>query len=131
MTRINVGIDPKELCDQHLVAEYRELPRLWKFVPKSKPPTEFKLGSGHVLWCHKYSGMLYDRYNMLVEEMRYRGFTVNYPTAPEWAKYGLRPTDLEISKARVLLLERINDKLKNIKPRWKNRNENCNFRISI
>lgn len=118
MTRINVGIDPGELCDQHLVAEYRELPRLWKFVPKSKPPNEFKLGTGHVLWCHKYPGMLYDRYNNIVVEMINRGFTVNFPSAPDWAKDGLRPTDLEIQKARVLLLERISDKLKKMKPKW-------------
>lgn len=28
MTRINSDIDPKELCDQHLIGEYHEMPRI-------------------------------------------------------------------------------------------------------
>ena len=57
MTRINV-IDPIELTDQHLMAEYRELPMVMGslkrtlasktgFNPK-KVPSKFTLNSGHV-----------------------------------------------------------------------------------
>ena len=115
MTRINVGIFPEELCDKHLVAEYRELPRLWNFHPKSSPPDHFVLGKGHMLWCVQFPGMLYDRFVGLVNEMRFRGFTVNYPSPPEWARNGKRPNQLEIDKARVIVMDRLKERMINMK----------------
>lgn len=52
MTRINL-VPPSELCDQHLLAEHRELTRIPNAVAKGKfhlkgQPTEYKLGEGHV-----------------------------------------------------------------------------------
>ena len=52
MTRINL-VPPAELCDQHLLAEHRELTRIPNAVAKGKyhlkgQPTEYKLGEGHV-----------------------------------------------------------------------------------
>ncbi len=52
MTRINL-IPPTELCDQHLLAEHRELTRIPNAVAKGKfhlkgQPEEYKLGEGHV-----------------------------------------------------------------------------------
>ena len=52
MTRINL-VPPEELCDQHLLAEHRELTRIPNAVAKGKfhlkgQPTEYKLGEGHV-----------------------------------------------------------------------------------
>lgn len=32
ITRINIGISPSELCDQMLIACYRELPRMVAFA---------------------------------------------------------------------------------------------------
>lgn len=120
MTRINVGVSPHELCDQHLVAEYRELPRLWNFSSKSKPPSQFKLGAGHVLWCAQYQGMLHDRYVALVREMLDRGMHVSFPEPPESAAHGHRPSDTEIARARPIVLERIAERLSSMKrvPRW-------------
>lgn len=120
MTRINVGIDPSELCDQHLVAEYRELPRLWGLESDSAPPDEFKLGTGHVLWCAQYQGMLADRYIGLVSEMRRRGFHVSYPEPPSGAINGGRPKANEIEAARPIVLQRLTKKLSTMKrpPRW-------------
>lgn len=120
MTRINVGVHPFELCDQHLIAEYRELPRLWNFQAKSLPPPQFKLGPGHVLWCAQYQGMLADRYVALVAEMRARGFAVSYPEPPAGKLNGRRPQDNDIRYARTIVLERINEKHKTMKtpPRW-------------
>ncbi len=120
MTRINVGVDPSELCDQHLVAEYRELPRLWNFQAKSRPPQQFKLGSGHVLWCAQYQGMLADRYVALVAEMRARGFSVSYPEPPSGKLNGLRPSDKTIQGARPIILKRLAERYKTMKkpPRW-------------
>ena len=48
MTRINL-VPPAELCDQHLLAEHRELTRIPNAVAKGKyhlkgQPAEYKLG---------------------------------------------------------------------------------------
>lgn len=120
MTRINVGVPPTELCDQHLRAEYRELPRLWNFCSKSKPPAQFKLGTGHVLWCAQYRGMLYDRYTIIVKEMKARGFNVSFPEAPAAAALGARPSPAEIKRAGVIVRKRIADRISTMKrpARW-------------
>ena len=52
MTRINL-VPPAELCDQHLLAEHRELTRIPNAVAKGKfslkgQPSDYKLGEGHV-----------------------------------------------------------------------------------
>ena len=50
MTRINL-VPPAELCDQHLLAEHRELTRIPNAVAKGKfslkgQPSDYKLGEG-------------------------------------------------------------------------------------
>jgi len=42
MTRINL-VPPEELCDQHLLAELRELPRIPNAVLKGRYPMGSKL----------------------------------------------------------------------------------------
>jgi hypothetical protein len=120
MTRINVGIDPHELCDQHLRSEYRELPRLWNFTSKKSPPPQFKLGKGHLLWCSQYRGMLADRYIAIVIEMRARNFTVNFPDPPPDSIHGRRPTQEELNAARFIILHRLNERYTTMKrpPKW-------------
>jgi len=120
MTRINIGVHPSEICDQHLVAEYRELPRLWGLDSRQKPPTRFKLGTGHVLFCAQYQGTLADRYTALVGEMRRRGFRVSYPDPPPGAIGGKRMSDNEIQEARPIVMERLREKHATMKrpPRW-------------
>lgn len=78
MTRINV-VPVEELSDAWLIAEYRELPRVLKgnFSIKDAP-NRYKLGTGHVKWARKHALFVLDRYRSLVEEMKYRGFKVNY-----------------------------------------------------
>ena len=49
MTRINVGILPKELSNKHLIAEHREIKRIPNCISKGKynmdgQPDRFKLG---------------------------------------------------------------------------------------
>lgn len=53
MTRINANIDPADLCDQHLIAEYREMVRIPNFVlthptKLNAIPDTYRLGTGHV-----------------------------------------------------------------------------------
>ena len=135
MTRINLGIPPADLCDQHLIAEYRELPRLFSFSAKSKPPKSFRLGSGHVLWCAQYQHTMRTRQHSIVKEMHYREFKTSF-TLPHIE--GHKAPQSEIARAVPIIRERINDRLSTMKrktwtkreiPNWVNCNdlqENCN-----
>lgn len=101
MTRINC-IDPSLLCQQHLVAEYRELPRIFSSVRKAvergerpndkRNPTAYKLGSGHVRFFYPRLGYLLKRQTQICDEMRKRGITVNFP-APTRDKFNDIPDE--------------------------------------
>ena len=91
MTRINL-IAPKELSDQHLLAEIRELPRIFKLVEKygiqkSKIPNEFTLGKGHVNFFRDKLFFLLNRYNQLYIEAKSRDFKINYKTIDLYIRY--------------------------------------------
>lgn len=83
MTRINC-IPPSELCRQHLVAEYRELPRvvtlakgacLRGLTPETLlAPPAYTLGRGHVLFFYARLGFIVQRFHELVAEMDDRGY---------------------------------------------------------
>jgi deoxyribonuclease (pyrimidine dimer) len=79
MTRINV-VPVSELSDQHLLAEYHELPRCIKqpINIDEDVPTSYKLGKGHMKWAKMHSLWLTYRYDQLIKEMKYRGFKPNY-----------------------------------------------------
>ena len=85
MTRINC-IPVEELTDKHLIAEYRELPRVFKLARDPKPgehiPTYYSLGRGHVKFFYNKLFYLEKRFLALVLEMRARGFKPNYLTPP-------------------------------------------------
>ena len=79
MTRINV-ISVKELSDQWLLAEYRELPRVIKQDINIKDaPISYCLGKGHMKWARCHIAFLLIRYKDICDEMIYRGFKINYP----------------------------------------------------
>ena len=82
MTRINI-IPVKELTDQHLIAEYREIFMVGSALQRSlnskkwnpkKIPETFRLGTGHVMFFYDKGKYLYKRYNQIREEMITRGF---------------------------------------------------------
>ena len=79
MTRINV-IAVKELSDQWLLAEYRELPRviLQQHIYIGDAPEKYCLGKGHVKWAVLHANYCLWRYYKICEEMKFRGFKVNY-----------------------------------------------------
>ena len=87
MTRINC-VPPEELCAKHLVAEYRELPRVFGLVLKSQEkgfgpsdidmPTNYVLGKGHVKFFYDKLTYLSLRFRSLCREMEQRGFVVNF-----------------------------------------------------
>ena len=121
MTRINVGILPKELSNKHLIAEHREIKRIPNCIAKGKynmegQPDRFKLGKGHVKFFYDKLSYLKDRYVMRYDECVRRGFNVqNYINAwdsiPKELMGGYTPTEND----RKLIQQRIieNDKKRN------------------
>ena len=117
MTRINVGIQPAELNDQHLIAEHREIKRIPNCVAKGKYnmdgiPDRFKLGTGHVKFFYNKLLYLKFRYASLYTECVRRGFNVqNYIGAwnnvPEELMNDYKPTYVD----RLIVQERILEKL--------------------
>lgn len=78
MTRVNV-VPVKELSDQWLIAEYRELPRVLKQqISIENASDNYILGKGHVKWAKKHSLFTFNRYNIIIKEMHFRGFKVNF-----------------------------------------------------
>ena len=110
MTRINC-IPPSELTNKHLVAEYRELPRVFGLArrPHSREefPSFYTLGTGHVKFFYNKLGYLTNRFHQIVEEMKRRGFAVNYPSPPtnsDPSLYGMwepTPESQEINRKRI------------------------------
>ena len=80
MTRINC-IPVKELTREHLIAEYRELPRVIKLANKCKDfsdiPKDYVLGAGHVKFFYNKLGYLCNRYVDITLEMSGRGYKTN------------------------------------------------------
>tara|TARA_R110001599_G_scaffold213824_1_gene411642 strand:- start:124 stop:480 length:357 start_codon:yes stop_codon:yes gene_type:complete len=114
MTRINVGILPKDLSSKHLIAEHREIKRIPNCISKGKYnmdgiPDKFKLGTGHVKFFYNKLLYLKNRYTKLYEECIDRGFNVqNYTNAwdnvPNELMNDYNPTDndRDIIKERIL-----------------------------
>ena len=113
MTRINVGVLPKELSNKHLIAEHREIKRIPNCIAKGKynmngQPDKFKLGTGHVKFFYDKLSYLKDRYEMLYTECVRRGFNVqNYIGA--WDNvpqelmndYKVKANDCKIIRQRI------------------------------
>jgi hypothetical protein len=81
MTRINVGIKPKELPDKLLLAEHREITRIPNTIASGKAvlgefSDNFKLGTGHVKFFYDKILYLFKRYSALYQECVHRGFQV-------------------------------------------------------
>jgi len=121
MTRINVGILPKELSNKHLIAEHREIKRIPNCISKGKynmdgQPDRFKLGTGHVKFFYDKLSYLKDRYISLYNECIRRGFNVQsyigaWDAVPEELMGSYTPTEDD----RKLIQQRIieNDKKRN------------------
>lgn len=119
MTRINC-IPVTELTDKHLVAEYRELPRVFKLarMPRKNEqiPELYTLGTGHVKFFYDKLDYCYKRQHQLYDEMKRRGFKPTFP--PErlllehhnkvklWGPWEPTPEAMEINRQRIK--ERLN-----------------------
>lgn len=87
MTRINI-IEPVQLTDQHLMAEYRELPMVHASLRRSlrtkmtrevlaKVPKNYTLNAGHVTFFYDKMFYLRKRYDALIEELKTRGYNLD------------------------------------------------------
>ena len=113
MTRINC-IPPSELTDKHLIAEYRELPRIFKLARLNADiPETYRLGKGHVTFFYNKLLYLQKRQAAIIAECLNRGFNIKYTKPPslpidkpelcnDW-----KPT----KEAIAINKERINDRL--------------------
>lgn len=115
MTRINVGVLPQELCDQHLLAEHREIVRV-RLAQNSKsyPPKQFKLGSGHVLFFKDKLGYIHDRYIQLYNECIKRGFNIT-DMRDSFDGFDLKGQYKPSEHDRNTIIDRIQERLLNMK----------------
>jgi len=126
MTRINC-VPPSELSGPHLVAEYRELPRIFALVRAAsargetpddpRNPHSYVLGKGHVRFFYPRLGYLADRQAQLVAEMQARGYRPAFtdPSAllndidPSWCGHW-QPDAAALSLNRARIAERTPNK---------------------
>ena len=80
MVRVNVGIDPCDLTDEHLRAENVELQMLitWAIkYPEGYIPEKFSLGTGHISFFRDKLKYIFNRLNSVQGEMVHRDMKVN------------------------------------------------------
>ena len=126
MTRINC-VPPAELATPHLVAEYRELPRVFGLVRAAiargerpddpRNPTGYRLGAGHVRFFYRRLGYLARRQGLLVREMQARGHVPRFtdPSGlldgiPEGWREDWTPLPEALALNRARLAERLGAK---------------------
>jgi deoxyribonuclease (pyrimidine dimer) len=112
MTRINC-IPVSELTDKHLVAEYRELPRVSKLARPTPCSATYTLGKGHVIFFYNKGAWLKHRFEQeIVPEMQRRGFVTNFTTYREHPE-GLNGDWAPDEDAMRLNRHRIHERLNN------------------
>lgn len=126
MTRINL-IDPNELTDQHLIAEYREIRLLSAILQRSLKskkgvdvktiPSSFTLNTNHVRFFYNKGLYLHKRYNSLRDEMVNRGMnpTLEFPKEkwPTHLYHDWTPNEQDKNIVRERIALRISQK-----PEW-------------
>ena len=117
MTRINVGIQPSELTNRHLLAEHREIKRVPNVIKSGRynldgMPSKFCLGTGHVKFFYNKLEYLRHRYRSLHIECLQRKFNVQcydeaWDNIPCELMGNYKPSRLD----RSLLIVRLHSKL--------------------
>ena len=120
MTRINSGIPVKNLTDEHLLAEHREIKRLPYYVKRSLKgefrvpdiPPAICLGKGHVKFFVNKGKFTLERYRDVRRELIGRGFQImnfegNWGGLPEEYMKPYEPGVID----RILLMDRIEERI--------------------
>jgi deoxyribonuclease (pyrimidine dimer) len=123
MTRVNV-IDPAILADQHLFAEFREIPRCISYALQNANktvdiPNKYTLNAGHVKFFFDKVRYIRDRVIALEKELKVRGYNHNFDMKKFLEQCDSVPSHLQnnylpdaAAKAINIerILQRINDK---------------------
>lgn len=120
MARINSGINPKYLSDQHLIAESVEITMITGalrkdgYVIKGSIPEKYCLGKGHINFFKPKINYLRMRLREVNEEMKLRGFNpgtsirleefFNNKLAGNW-----KPSSEDTCLVRTRIIERLNE----------------------
>lgn len=99
MTRVNL-VEPEYLLDQHLMAEYREIPMVGAALGRTlkskngydstKVSDQYTLNQGHVYFFYNKADYLLSRYEKIKEELIERGFALDpNRTNAGWANFYL------------------------------------------
>ena len=129
MTRINL-VDPSELTDQHLIAEYREIFMVGGSLNRTlnsksgyreeRVPKKYTLNTGHVYFLYNKGRYLHKRYHELIKEMRRRGFEPDksriFPTKV-FVDNGLYNDWMPSLEDYKIIRQRIEEKIA-MKPDW-------------
>ena len=127
MTRINI-IEPSELTDQHLIAEYREIFMVGSSLQRSLKsknwnpkdiPIKISLNTGHVKFFYDKGKYLSNRYDELRTEMRARGMTPDITRVfkkEQWPDELWNDWTPNLEDYKVIR-ERIEERIKS-KPNW-------------
>jgi deoxyribonuclease (pyrimidine dimer) len=111
MTRINC-IPVEELHDKHLLAEYRELPRIFKLARTGNDiPDTYRLGTGHVKFFYNKLKYLEDRQRQLISECLRRGFNITHTEVSFDCDPDLYNNWVPTEEAVVINRERIAERL--------------------
>ena len=125
MTRINI-IPPKELMDQHLIAEIKEINQLagsYSRSLKSKTgiksiPPKFTLNKGHVTYFYDKGMYLHNRFNELKTEAINRKFNIQAEFKNTWITTPENYNDWIPNEEDIKIIkERITNKINN-KPNY-------------
>ena len=123
MTRINVGVDPREIPKKALNAEHREIVRIPNMVREgrhkniSKAPKEFTLCTGHVLFFATRIGYLKRRYQAIYDaciakNINVQSFLTAFEGIPEQYMNDYTPTLSDREK----IITRMNENDYDIEP---------------
>lgn len=121
MARVNVGISPTHLTDQHLIAESVEITMITGAlrkdggIIKGKVPDKFTLGTGHINFFKPRLEYLKNRLQAVNAEMQRRGFKVgtslNTDEFRPVLRQDWRPSFVDSVQVRCRIEERLQNPL--------------------
>ncbi len=136
MVRVNI-INPENLSDQHLIAEYNEILMLISYVKRYPDldgiPGKFCLGKGHMKFFKDKIKYIKSRHEKIKKEMKNRGFLQRKAINLSGIKNNLindwKPDEADKSVIRKRLIEKI--KLKPGYYRYYGKNKSGKFFIDL